>query len=266
MIEIRQVLFTKNPRYKDGKRIVPKGIMVHSTGANNPNLRRYVQPDDGLLGGNIYGTDWNRETQSLCVHAFIGKDKDGKVRCYQVLPWDYRTYHCGYGPNGSGNSTHISFEICEDGLEDREYFEAVYDMAAELCAYLCEEFGLKENDVICHSEGHEIGIASNHGDVMHWFPKFGKDMDEFRREVGRKIKANKKTDDSQKTADEFEKQIAEYLEKQALKDPSNWSEEARSWAESAGVITGDENGNKQYGRFATREEIVQMLYNAIGKG
>jgi N-acetylmuramoyl-L-alanine amidase len=36
---------------------------------------------------------------------------------------------------------------------------------------------------ICHSEGAKLGIASNHGDVMHWFPKFGKNMDTFRAEV-----------------------------------------------------------------------------------
>ena len=34
--------------------------MVHSTGANNPYLRRYVQPDDGELGKNRYDNDWNR--------------------------------------------------------------------------------------------------------------------------------------------------------------------------------------------------------------
>ena len=30
-----------------------------------------------------------------------------------------------------------------------------------------------------------MGIASNHGDVMHWFPKHGKSMDTFRAEVNR---------------------------------------------------------------------------------
>ena len=36
---------------------------------------------------------------------------------------------------------------------------------------------------ICHSEGYKRGIASNHGDVMHWFPKHGKSMDTFRADV-----------------------------------------------------------------------------------
>ena len=55
--------------------------------------------------------------------------------------------------------------------------------AVELCAYLCKQFGLTEKDIICHSEGYKRGIASNHGDVMHWFPKHGKSMDTFRADV-----------------------------------------------------------------------------------
>ena len=51
-------------------------------------------------------------------------------------------WHCGRGKNGSANDTHISFEICEDGLEDASYFKAVYQEAVELTAYLCKEYNL----------------------------------------------------------------------------------------------------------------------------
>ena len=43
--------------------------------------------------------------------------------------------------------------------------------------------------VICHSEGYQRGIASNHADVMHWFPKFGKSMDTFRSDVAKAMGA-----------------------------------------------------------------------------
>ena len=42
-------------------------------------------------------------------------------------------------------------------------------------------------DILCHCEGHSKGIASNHSDVMHWFPKFGKSMDTFRNDVNAKV-------------------------------------------------------------------------------
>jgi hypothetical protein len=53
--------------------MVPKGVLWHSTGANNPTLKRYVQPSDirpkedtyskeewlEKLGKNQYNNDWN---------------------------------------------------------------------------------------------------------------------------------------------------------------------------------------------------------------
>jgi LysM repeat protein len=181
-MNLRKLILTNNACYKAGATITPKGIMVHSTGANNPNLRRYVGPDDGLLGVNQYANHWNQDTpdgRQVCVHGFIGKLADGSVATYQTLPWNRRGWHAG----GTANDTHISFEICEDTLTDGAYFAKVYKEASELCAYLCEQYGLTEQNIICHSEGAKKGIASAHADVMHWFPKHGKSMDTFRAEV-----------------------------------------------------------------------------------
>ena len=187
-MNLHTLIFTNNACYKAGRKITPKGIMVHSTGANNPWLKRYVGPDDGLLGKNQYNNHWNQPMdREVCVHAFIGKLADGTIATYQTLPWDHRGWHCGSGSKGSGNNTHISFEICEDGLTDSAYFNKVYNEAVELCAYLCKQYGLTEKNIICHSEGHAQGIASNHGDVMHWFPKHGKNMDTFRAAVKAKL-------------------------------------------------------------------------------
>ena len=192
-MNLQKLILTNNACYKAGRTITPKGIMVHSTGANNPNLKRYVGPDDGLLGKNQYGNHWNQNTpdgRQVCVHGFIGKLADGSIATYQTLPWNMRGWHCGSGAKGSGNDTHISFEICEDGLTDASYFSAVYKEAVELCVYLCKQYGLTEKNIICHSEGYKLGIASNHGDVMHWLPKHGKSMDTFRAEVGKLLAAN----------------------------------------------------------------------------
>ena len=180
-MNLNKLFLTNNDCYKAGKKISVKGIMVHSTGANNPWLKRYL-PDDGKIGKNQYGNHWNTARpggRQVCVHAFIGKLADGSVATYQTLPWNHRGWHAG----GSANNTHIGFEICEDGLSDRTYFEKVYKEATELCAYLCKEYGITEKDVICHCEGYKKGIASNHGDVMHWFTKHGKSMDTFRADV-----------------------------------------------------------------------------------
>ena len=193
-------LLTANRCYQAGRVIKPKGVMVHSTGANNPNLRRYVQPVSttpdraGLLarlGTNPNGNHWNRAGLSVCVHGFIGKLADGSVAAVQTLPWNRRGWHAGNGSSGrSANDSHISFEICEDGLTDPAYFAQVYREAVELTALLCREYGLDplaDGVVICHSEGYRRGIASNHGDVLHWFPRFGKSMDDFRADVAAEL-------------------------------------------------------------------------------
>ncbi len=181
-MNLRKLILTNNACYKAGKTIKPKGIMVHSTGADNPWLKRYVGPDDGLLGKNQYNNHWNQDKpggRQVCVHAFIGKLADGSIATYQTLPWNHRGWHAG----GDANNTHIGFEICEDGLTDASYFSAVYKEAVELCVHLCKLYGLSEKDIICHSEGSKQGIASNHADVLHWFPKHGKTMDTFRADV-----------------------------------------------------------------------------------
>ena len=193
-MNLHQLFLTNNTCYKAGVKIKPRGLMLHSTGANNPNLRRYVGPDDGLLGVNRGGNHWNTAYPSgiaVCVHGFIGKLADGSIATYQTLPWDMLAWHAA----GSANSTHIGVEICEDNLTDKAYFNAVYKEAVELFAYLCKMFNLTEKDIICHSEGYRKGIASNHGDVMHWFPKHGKSMDTFRADVKKLLTTNQEDEE-----------------------------------------------------------------------
>lgn len=182
-MNLHKLFLTKNECYQLGKYITVKGLMLHSTGAPNTKLSRYVGPDDGLLGANQYGNHWNQfrpDGRQVCVHGFIGKLKDGSIATYQTLPWNMRGWHAG----GAANNTHIGVEICEDGLTDGTYFRAVYQEAVELFAMLCKEFNLDPlKNIICHAEGYKQGIASNHGDVTYWFAKHGKTMDDFRYDV-----------------------------------------------------------------------------------
>ena len=94
-MNLRKLILTENACYKAGKTIVPKGIMVHSTAANNPYLKRYVGPDDGLLGKNQYNNHWNKPKSEWSnpkniksMHAFIGLDKNKQVVVAETLPQD----------------------------------------------------------------------------------------------------------------------------------------------------------------------------------
>lgn len=207
-MNLHKLILTNNACFKAGKTITPKGIMVHSTGVNNPWLKRYVGPDDGLLGKNQSNNHWNQDKPDglqVCIHGFIGKLADGSIATYQTLPWNHRGWHAG----GSANDTHIGFEICEDGLTDASYFNAVYNEAIELCLYLCKLYGFTEKDIIGHYEGYQKGIASNHGDPKNWFSKHSKSMDTFRADVKRALE-NEIKPSTPKTNKYYRVQIGAY--------------------------------------------------------
>jgi len=184
-LTIYRRFFTESDCYKSGAKITPAGVQVHSTGANNPYLRRYVQPDDGRLGVNTNGNSHNRPGGDVCAHAYIGKLENGAVAVYQALPWDVRCWLSGSGPNGNANRKgYLGFEICEDALTNREYFAAAMEKAEMLTAYWCQEFGISPDEAVRdHRELHDLGLASNHGDITAWLRKFGENMDNFRANV-----------------------------------------------------------------------------------
>lgn len=62
------------------------------------------------------------------------------------------------------------------------------------------------------------------------------------------------------TQEKFNQFMNNYLTELSKESPNAWSAAARVWAEEHGLIKGDQNGNKQYKKFATREEIAQILY------
>ena len=186
-----------------------KGVLWHSTGANNKNVKRYVQPskDDpkydeliALLGKNQYNNSWNNTTRKVGMNAFIGAIASGEVETVQTMPWDWRPWGCGSGSKGSCNNGWIQFEICEDGLTDKTYFNKVYKEACELTAYMCKMFNLdplgttKNGSVtvpviICHADSNRLGLGSNHGDVLHWFKKHSKTMEDVRNDVWKLMNA-----------------------------------------------------------------------------
>lgn len=173
----------QDSRYRQYYEEGPKGIVVHSTGADNPWLLRYVQPDDGRLGRNRYGNDWNRSGVAACVNAFIGRQDNGEVAVYQTMPWDYRPWGVASGSKGSYNDSHIQFEICEDDHRDESYAKACFEAAAQLCAHLCSLYGLGAETIVSHHEAYQRGYGSGHVDPDNWWPKFGLTMDKLRSRV-----------------------------------------------------------------------------------
>jgi hypothetical protein len=200
-----QCMMTNSTCYNGTRVFTPQGVLWHSTGANNPNLRRYVQPSENdsnynelirLLGKNNNRNDWNHQYVEAGLNAWIGKLADGTVATVQTMPLNYRPWGCGSGSKGSCNNTHVQFEVLEDSLNDKSYFDKVYKEACEFTAYICKMYNLDPHGYItvngvkcpvitCHAESAKLGLGSNHADILHWFKKYGKTMDDVRNDVAK---------------------------------------------------------------------------------
>ena len=186
-MKIVEHFLTRNRCYQAAKQNTKGGLMLHSVGCPQPSAQVFVN-------------SWNSADKSACVHAFIDANT-GDV--YQTLPWEYRGWHCGSGPNGSGNNTHIGVEMCEPACirytggarftcsnveEARAAVRRTYESAVQLFAELCERFRLDplaDGVILSHEEGHKRGIANNHGDPVHLWNQLnmGYTMDGFRKAV-----------------------------------------------------------------------------------
>nr|MDD6334964.1 SPOR domain-containing protein [bacterium] len=176
---------TKNRCYLYAVKIKPEYIIVHSTGSAVGTKERLF-------------SIWNTPEVSACPHG--ATDATGGII---TLPLDYKGWHVG----AAGNNRTIGFEICEPpqmayvagthnsvvdtgayipgAQENIDDFNRRWRHAVEMAAYMCRETGLGVGNIVCHAEAHKMGFASNHADTGHWFPLFGKNMDDFRRDVAK---------------------------------------------------------------------------------
>lgn len=173
---------TRNDCYVQGEKIIPQGIMIHSTAV------------PGVMAGEWFNR-WNKSykagetTRQVAVHAFID-DKE----TWQYLPWDHRGWHAG----GAANGTHIGIEMTEpaghyyygggtmigyDAVKNQAYFDSIYNRTVTLSVFLSRLYNLDPMNIISHNEGAKLGVASNHSDVEHWFPRHSRTMDQFRAAV-----------------------------------------------------------------------------------
>lgn len=272
-----QCMMTNSTCYKQTRTMQVKGILWHSTGANNPNLKRYVQPSDNdpnyntlisKIGKNTSKNDWNHVSIQAGLNCWIGKLADGTVTTIQTMPWNYRPWGCGSGTKGSCNNGWIQFEICEDGLNNADYFNKIYEEACQITAYLCKMYninplgtttlnGITVPTILCHADSHKLGLGSNHADVNHWFPKFGKSMETARTDVYN-IMTNIQEDDEDMTDEKFAELMNTWLTNKA-NEKETWGSDNLEWAKTNGIMAGDSAGRMMPNKFCTRLETVTMI-------
>ena len=272
---------TNSTCYKGTRTMTVLGVLWHSTGANNPWLKRYVQPSSNdanysrlmeLLGKNQYGNDWNHIERQAGLNCWIGKLADGTVTTVQTMPWNYRPWGCGSGSKGSCNSGWIQFEICEDALTDKAYFDKVYKEGVEITAYLCKMYnlnpkgtvtvnGVKVPVILDHQTSYQLGMGGNHGDVQHWFKKYGKTLDDVRNDVAKLLNedAGTTTPPAESTPSQPTDKKVIYRVRKVWKDAASQKgaysvlENAKKCCDQAGAgyYVFDEDGNVVYPKTTT---------------
>ena len=191
-MNIIQSLCVKHPCYQIGKKITPKGLMLHSVGCNQPSAMVFVNT-------------WNRTNAPEVLPHGVIDGNTGDV--HQTLPWTFRGWHGG----GSSNDTHIGIEMCEPGCIQytsganftcsdyttaRRIATTTYNSAVTLFTYLCKQYNLNPmTDIVSHSEGYRKGIASGHADPEHLWKGLGLSftMDTFRKAVRDAMNTNTNT-------------------------------------------------------------------------
>jgi len=261
-VNLKTRYMTRNDCYNAHQIIVPKGIMIHSTAT------------PGVMAAQWFDR-WNKSYRAgetdrqVCVHAFVD-DKE----IWQYLPWNYKGWHAG----GKANDTHIGVELCEpagfyytggdkmvgyDVKKNEAYFRATWSNAVDLCVYLCTQFGLTGKDIISHSEGAMMGLATGSSDVMHWFPKHGEDMDSFRAAVDKALIQQGGDDMTQERFNELMDKWQDTYDPlyKTLEDvPDYWREDVKKLV-AVGAIKGDGKYSIGMRRETLKAIIVAMRYS-----
>ena len=183
-------------------------------------------------------------------------------------------WHCN-DPSGIGMYRDLCNNLNSIGIEMRPYkinpksklavdkdwyfHEETINRTIQLIKLKMEEYGIDHDHVIRHYDA-----------STKWCPRpfIGDDINEYYKVPGNvmwaRFKARLKEDDSEMTQEQFNQMMDEYLNQQKKQQPSDWSKEARLWAEDKKLILGDSDGNMQYKAPVTREQMIvfmQRLHN-----
>lgn len=260
---------TANGAYQAGRKINPQGCVNHSVGCAQPSV-------------DVFFNIMNKSSAGWGVNALLGDFHKGDGRILVVLPLDARPWGCGSGSKGSWNNTKVQWEVCEpaghtyaggtmiayDVAKNQVYFDRMWKMLVAWNVYLVKKFGYDINGISDHAESYRAGYGSNHSDMGQWLPKHGKSMAALRQEVEAILKGDsiaETEDDFMADVKKFEEAWLEYRKTLQDNDAGAYSQDARNWATSSGLIAGNGteiNGepNCMWQDMLTREQFVTVLY------
>ena len=267
-LEVRYA--TSNKAYRDGRVINPRGGINHSIGCAQPRVEVMYK----LMNSSSVG--WG-------VTAILGDFHVGEGKIIVCMPLNARCWGCGKGSNGSWNNSKIQWEVCEpaghtyaggtmvnyDVVKNQAYFDRMWKMLVAWNVYLVNKFGYSVSGISDHAEAHLAGYGSNHSDMGQWLPKHGKSMDILRQEVQAILNNSGNNNWNKEDIDmdnmdvkKFGELMLAYRATLQDNDASDYSEQAREWAKTTGLVSGGSSTefNGMWHDFLTREQLVTIMY------
>ena len=159
-------------------------------------------------------------------------------------------WHCGgavYKHPACRNSNSIGVELCsvrENGVY--RFRPETVERAAKLAALLMDRYELPPERLLRHFD------VTGKCCPAPMVGQFAAQWEEFRRK------------EAAMEQELFNRRMDAYLRARAERAPSDWSAEARAWAESQGLLVGD-GSTMRYKSPVTREELAEILYRYHNK-
>jgi hypothetical protein len=175
----------------------------------------------------------------------------------------------------------ITIEVASDRSHPYAVTDRAYQALIKLLADICERNGIKK--LLWKGDKNLIGQVDKQNMTVHrWFAAKacpGDYLYSHHTDIANRVNAileqkntpatkpvvsvPKVEEEEEVTQEKFNEMMNNWIAEQAKKDASDWSAEARTWAEKNGLISGDEKGNKMYKKLLTREEFVTVLHRAL---
>ena len=173
----------------------------------------------------------------------------------------------------------ITIEVASDTAHPYAVTDAAYEALIKLVADICKRNNIKQ--LLWQGDKNLIGQVDKQNMTVHrWFANKacpGDYLYNRHGDIANRVNAllqpqqqpqvqpdnNIIEEEEEMTQEKFNAMMDTWIAEQAQKDASDWSAEARAWAEGAGLIAGDETGRKMYKKHLTREEFITVLYRAL---
>ena len=214
------------------------------------------------------------ERASTKASSNYGIDKDGRIGLY--VDEANRSWCTSSSAN---DNRAITIECASDTYDPYRMNDAVYESLINLCEDICRRNGKntllwiddKDKALAYEPKSNEMLIT-----VHRWFAQKACPGDWLYQRLGNLAQQvtsrlsgvapiEPVKEEEEMTQEKFNEMMNVWINTQAKRETNaSWSAPARKWAEDNKYIEGDDQGNKMYKKYLTREEFITVLYRILG--